>query len=53
MQLLAEVRNSNRLGRDIDSLLITRRELTERIDRIQSEHVEELRKRLERSKRNY
>lgn len=53
MQLLAEIRNSNRLGRDIEELVATKRELLDRIDRIKAGHIEELRKRLERSKKQF
>lgn len=53
MQLDAEIRNSNRLNRDVESLLSTRRELLDHIDRIETEHIKERHKRLERSKKEY
>lgn len=52
MQLQAEMRNSNRLNRDIEDLLSTKRELLDRIDRMKSEHIEEMREIIERPKKH-
>lgn len=51
MQLQAEISNSNRLNRDVESLLQTKKNLLQQIDRIQSDHIKEMHKRLERSKK--
>lgn len=51
MQLQAEIRNSNRLGRDVESLMQTKRQLLDQIDRIKSEHIEAMRERVEKTKR--
>lgn len=51
IQLQAEIRNSNRLNRNIEELSLTKRELLDRIDRIKSEHIEEMRQRLEKPKK--
>lgn len=53
IQLDAEIRNCNRLSRDVEGLLSTRRQLLDQIERIENEHIEERRKRIERSKRRY
>lgn len=51
IQLQAEIRNSNRLNRNVDELSLTKRELLDRIDRMKSEHIEEMRQRLEKPKK--
>lgn len=43
MQLQAEIRNSNRLSRNVEDLSSSKRELLDRIDRIKSDHIEEIR----------
>lgn len=43
-KLEAEVRNSIQLSREVDNLQYAKRNLQEYIDRIQSEHIDELRK---------
>lgn len=53
MQLEAEMRNSNRLGRNIEELTTAKRELLDRIDRIKSEHIEELRRLVDRPRRRF
>lgn len=53
MQLQAEIRNSNRLGRDVESLMQTKRQLLDQIDRIKSEHIESMRERVEKTKRKH
>lgn len=52
MQLQSEIRNSNRLNRDVHGLLSTNKMLLDHIDRLKSEHIEDLRKRLEGSKKH-
>lgn len=51
MQLDAEIRNSNRLNRDVTDLVTTKRELLQHIGRLESKHHEDMRKILEKSKR--
>lgn len=46
IQLNAEIRNSNRLNRDVEGLLSTNKMLLDHIDRLKSEHIEDLRKKL-------
>lgn len=53
IQLQAEIRNSNRLGRDVEGLQSTKRQLLDQIDCIKSEHIKEMHKRLERSKKQH
>lgn len=43
-----EIRNSIRLSREVESLQWTKRNLQEYIDKIQSEHIQEIRKIIEK-----
>lgn len=47
MRLEAEMRNSNRLNRTIEELSVTKRELMDKIDRMKSDHIEEMRQMIE------
>lgn len=53
MHLQSEIRNSNRLNRDVQGLLSTNKSLLDQIDRLKSEHIEEMRKRLDKSKKQH
>lgn len=50
MQLQAEIHNSDRLNRDVQSLL-SKNKMLEHIDNLKNQHIEELRDKLDRSQR--
>lgn len=51
MHLQAEIRNANRLGRDVEELSVKKRELLDQIYRMKNEHIEEMRQRTEKPRR--
>lgn len=53
MQLNSEIRNSHRLNRDVEGLLSTNKMLLDHIDRLKSDHIEDLRKKLEKYQKQH
>lgn len=53
MHLQAEIHNSNRLNRDVEELLATKKHLLELIDRIKTEHITELRNIVEKFNKHH